>query len=109
MHSRRAARIVVIAVLGSVGCHSRQNGGAAVLPTRHRRAVHRRPSPIPAYESDGSGAIVGAELTATLCHVGVFAYVSPDTTPPGRTLLNLDGHSPKEFLRLFQRTARVTT
>jgi hypothetical protein len=97
MDKHRAARILVLAVLGSLGCRSGQNGRPANSPGAALPSCPSPTTPIPAYESDGNGAIDGAELSATLCHVGVFVYVSPDTNPPGQALLNLDSHSPSEL------------
>jgi hypothetical protein len=89
MRERHVATILLVAVLGSGGCASRSDSGAGVPDL----AAVSCPSPsgtIAAYQSDGSGTVMGAEVMATLCHVGVHAYVSPFTTPPGRALLMLD-------------------
>jgi hypothetical protein len=88
MRVPRPAGILVLVVLGSIGCHSTRPAGASCPPTT---------DPIPAYEGDGSGSVVGAELKATLCHVGAWVYVSPDTRPPGRALLNLVYNSPSDL------------
>lgn len=86
MPERQVVPLFVFAVLAA-GCHAKADAGAADLATVSCPAPR---GTIPAYEADGSGTVAGSDVAATLCHVGVHAYVSPFTTPPGRALVMLD-------------------
>jgi hypothetical protein len=94
MRERRTVCVFLAAALGSIGCRSQHDGGAASTPdATPLPSCPQTSATWPAYQSDGSGAVIGADVTATLCHVGVHLYVSPYTAPAGRVLLMLNSSS----------------
>ena len=79
----------LIAILGSAGCSSGQDGAVGT----HQPVCSPASTTLPGYESDGSGSLDGDHVNATLCHVWAHAMISPYTTPPGQALLMLDSSS----------------
>ncbi len=42
------------------------------------------------YQSVGSGIIIGTDVSASVCNVGVIVYASPDSSSPDQLLVRLD-------------------
>lgn len=61
---------------------------------------------LPPYESIGSGIIIGTDVSASVCNVGVLAYASPDSSSPDQFFMRLDYDGTSLFD--FQRPAGTT-
>ncbi|MGA7742749.1 MAG: hypothetical protein WBP56_10900 [Polyangia bacterium] len=102
--SRSAIRVVWMVLGGLTACTSRAAPSDAGLDGRQCS----QPSSIglAPYESNGSGIIIGVDVSASVCNVGVLLYTSLDTFPPDQFFMRLNNEVTSLFD--FQRPAGAT-